>query len=56
MKIIVFEKILSVLKLIFAATELQKRATFDIFDRALFCNLTSSTNLVLNLVQVSAIL
>ena len=44
----------SVLKLIVKATELEKRAKFDIFKGALFCTLKSSTTLVLNVVLIAA--
>ena len=36
------------------ATQLQQRPKFDIFEKALFCILVSSSNLVLNAVPIAA--
>ena len=52
--VLVFEKVHSLLKLIFRATQLQKVPGYDIFQKTLFCTLASSMNLGPNAVQVAA--
>ena len=44
----------SLFKLIFRATQLQQRRKYDIFQKALFCTLASSTNAELNVVPIVA--
>ena len=46
LKILVFQKTPLLLKLIFRATELQLTSKFVTFQKALFCSLVSSTNLL----------
>lgn len=41
------------LKLIFRATELSENLKFDISQKVLFCTLASSSNLVLNIVEIA---
>lgn len=41
------------LKLIFRATELSEKLKFDISQKVLFCTLASSSNLVLNIVEIA---
>ena len=45
LKILVFEKAHSFFILIFKATHLQKMPEYDIFQKALFCTLTSSMDI-----------
>ena len=52
--ILVLQKTHFLLKLIFRATELYQRTKFDTFEKALFCTLASSANLVLNTVPIAA--
>ena len=42
----------SLFKLIFRASKLPQRPKVDIFQEALFCNLSSSTNLVLKVIPI----
>ena len=54
MWILVFWKMHSSLKLIFSVTELQQSPKFDIFQKWVFNNPASNTNLVLNSVPIAA--
>ena len=54
MKVLVFEKVHSLFKLIFKATKFQKVPEYDIFQKALHWTLASSMNLGLNAVPVAA--
>ena len=42
------------LKLRFRATEFSEKLKFDIYQKVLFCTLASSSNLVLNIVEIAA--
>lgn len=48
LEILVNEKIRLFIKLIIKTNELRQGPTFDIFQKAVFCILASSTNLLLN--------
>ena len=50
---LLFEKSHLLFKLIFRATQLQKKSEYDIFQKTLFCSLVSSLNLGLNAVPVA---
>ena len=52
LKILVFQKSPSLLKLIFKATQLQKIPEYDNFPKKVFCNLALGMNLGINAVPV----
>ena len=54
LQILVCQRTHSLLELTFRAVELQQSPKFDIFQKALFCILTSGTNLALKAAALAA--
>ena len=52
LRILVFQKTHSLLRLIFRATGLRQKFKFDTFQKGLYNTLASSTNLVLKVVPI----